>query len=63
MTNLRFHEFLPEKQIFLEDARKVGSATLAAVRFAYDLLGEDICPHCPRRTPPDPDREPFYYQI
>lgn len=63
MKNLRFEEFLPGDRVFLEEPTRVGSATLAAVRHAYELLGEDICEHCPRRTPPDPDRETFYYQI
>jgi SulP family sulfate permease len=63
MKNLRFQEFLPSDQIFLEEPKHVGSATLAAVRYAYELLGDDLCEHCPRRTPPEPDREAFYYQI
>jgi SulP family sulfate permease len=62
MKNLSFQEFLPSEQVFLEEPTHVGSATLAAVRHAYELLGDDLCDHCPRRTPPDPD-ETFYYQI
>ncbi len=63
MQNLRFREFLPAEHIFMEDSARVGSATLAAVRHVYDLLGDDICPHCPRRTPPEPSNGAFYYQI
>jgi len=63
MQNLRFADFLPAEHIFLEDAAHVGSATLAAVRHAYDLLGDDLCGHCPRRTPPEPANGAFYYQI
>jgi SulP family sulfate permease len=63
MKNLRFHEFLPEEQIFLEEPKHVGSATLAAVRRAYEMLGAETCDHCPRRKPADPDKETFYYQI
>jgi SulP family sulfate permease len=63
MRNLRFEEFLPEDQVFHEEPRHIGSSTLAAVRHAYELLGEDVCGHCPRRAPPEPDRETFYYQI
>ena len=62
MKNLRFEEFLPDENVFREEPKHVGSSTLAAVRHAYELLGDDICAHCPRRTPPDPDRETFYYQ-
>ena len=63
MQNLRFEGFLPPEHVFLEDAAHVGSATLAAVRHAYDLLGDDVCEHCPRRTPPEPSNGAFYYQI
>ena len=63
MRNLRFEDFLPAEHVFLEDAAHVGSATLAAVRYAYDLLGDDLCEHCPRRTPPEPANGAFYYQI
>jgi len=63
MQNLRFQDFLPGDRVFLEDAAVLGSATLAAVRHAYDLLGNDICDHCPRRTPPEPANGAFYYQI
>jgi SulP family sulfate permease len=63
MKNLRFEEFLPEDRIYLEEPKHVGSATLAAVRHAYRMLGEDKCEHCPRRDPSEPNRETFYYQI
>ena len=63
MKNLRFEDFLSPDAIFMEDPARLGSATLAAVRHAYDLLGEDICSHCPRRHPPEPTNEAFYYQI
>ncbi len=63
MQNLRFQDFLPAEHVFLENAAVLGSATLAAVRHAYDLLGDDLCEHCPRRTPPEPANGAFYYQI
>jgi SulP family sulfate permease len=37
------------------------SSTLEAVRQAYDLLGEDLCPTCPRRG--ESDKEVLYYMI
>ena len=63
MKNLRFEEFLPADQVFLEEPRQVGSSTLAAVRRAYELLSDNLCDHCPRRTPAEPESESFYYQI
>jgi sulfate permease, SulP family len=63
MRNLQFEGFLPADRVFPEDPARLGSATLAAVRHAYDLLGGDMCGHCPRRTPPEPSDGTFYYQI
>ncbi len=36
------------------------SSTLEAVRYAYELLGEERCPHCPRRNG---GSEAWYYVI
>jgi SulP family sulfate permease len=63
MHNLRFQDFLSADRVFLEDPARLGSATLAAVRHAYDLLGEDLCEHCPRRKLPEASDGAFYYQI
>ena len=40
-----------------------GSSTLEAVRFAYELLGEDHCSTCPRRQDGSNGKEPLYYMI
>ncbi len=61
MRNLRFREWLPEDRVFLEDAAAAGSATLSAVRHAYELLGDDLCENCPRRGETEPP--PLYYMI
>lgn len=37
------------------------SSTLMAVRRAYEILGDDVCPHCPRRTPGQ--AEDLYYMV
>jgi SulP family sulfate permease len=42
-------ETLGTKHVFLEQAQ-VGSATLDAVRYAYELLKGDLCDECPRRS-------------
>jgi SulP family sulfate permease len=62
LRNLRFHHWLPAACIFLEDAA-AGSSTLKAVRYAYELLGADLCPTCPRRNEREPDRGEWYYMI
>jgi SulP family sulfate permease len=48
--------------IFPEKAG-VWSSTLDAVRRAYELLGEDRCETCPRRSDQLPPREAWYYMI
>jgi SulP family sulfate permease len=62
LHNLRFHHWLPQDHVFLEDAA-TGSSTLKAVRRAYALLGDDLCPTCPRRHEGEGDREGWYYMI
>ena len=47
---------VPADQIFLEEPVR-RTSTIRAVRHAYDLLGDDLCPSCPRR---DEARELYY---
>lgn len=64
MTNLRFHDWLPAERVFRENSNAPGTATLNAVRYAYELLGDDLCDACPRRKPPpEPDNGALYYVI
>jgi SulP family sulfate permease len=53
-------ERLGKENIFLEQAQ-IGSATLDAVRYAYELLKEDYCAICPRRG--DTEKPVLYYMI
>src|SRR5262249_628913 len=62
LRNLRFHHWLPQDSVFLEDVT-AGSSTLKAVRRAYELLGDDLCPTCPRRPHTGPDRAGGDYMI
>lgn len=57
----RVLERLGKEHVFLE-AAATWSSTLDAVRHAYAQLGDDICPHCPRRQS-GPDSEGWYYMI
>jgi SulP family sulfate permease len=63
MENLRFQDWFPPERIFREDPAVVGSATLSAVRYAYELLGPEVCESCPRRTTHVLDQGDFYYMI
>jgi sulfate permease, SulP family len=60
LHNLRFHHWLPQDCIFLEDVT-MGSSTLTAVRRAYELLGNELCDFCPRRD--TNDKQNWYYMI
>ncbi len=50
-------------QRMFHEAPSVWSSTLDAVRQAYELLGDDLCAACPRRTGPGTGREAWYYMI
>jgi len=63
MQNLQFEDQLPADHVFLEDPAVVGSATLSAVRYAYQRLGDDLCDHCPRRGESLNDANVPYYVI
>ena len=62
LHNLGFHEWLPDDCVFLEEPA-AGSSTLKAVRRAYELLGNDLCPTCPRHQEVPADRVDWYYVI
>jgi SulP family sulfate permease len=53
---------LPPEHVFREQPA-VGSSTLAAVRYAYDLLAGDLCSICPRRREPNGEQQGWYYMI
>jgi SulP family sulfate permease len=61
LRNLRFQRWMPPDCIFLEEAA-VFSSTLRAVRRAYELLGNDRCPTCPRPREEE-DKGGWYYMI
>ena len=62
MRNLRFNEWLPEERVFA-DMEPNFSSTLNAVRFAYQLLGENVCDHCPHKNELAPQDGALYYMI
>jgi sulfate permease, SulP family len=63
MKNLCFYDWLPPERIFRENVGLPGSATSAAVRYAYDILGDDVCDTCPRRKTAEPGNGALYYVI
>ena len=62
MKNLHFERWLPPERVFLEEPT-AGFSTLNAVRRAYELLGADLCGHCPRHQEAPGDKEGWSYMI
>jgi SulP family sulfate permease len=62
LRNMRFHHWLPPECVFMEEAA-AGSATLRAVKRAYEILGTDRCPTCPRSREVENGRSEWYYII
>lgn len=62
LANVRFEDHLPADCLFLEEAT-AGSSTLRAVRRAYEILGRQRCPTCPRPVEPEPGGPEFTYMI
>jgi SulP family sulfate permease len=52
-----------ERVFIFEETGKFWTSTLEAVRFAYELLGDDVCEHCPRQAAGLNEKEGWYYLI
>lgn len=51
-------------RIFMfEETGKFWSSTLEAMRFAYELVGNDLCDHCPRHAESLNQKDGWYYLI
>jgi len=61
LENVGFRSWLPADTIFLERAGPF-SSTIEAIRHAYALLGNDLCPICPRREGKD-EKSSWSYMI
>jgi len=62
LRNTGLEQRLGSSHIFRETVA-VGSSTLDAVRYAYELLAGDYCATCPRRTDMRDGKETWYYMI
>jgi SulP family sulfate permease len=49
--------------VFQETSGSFWTSTLAAVQFAYQTIGADVCENCPRRGEGVTDQEGWYYLI
>jgi SulP family sulfate permease len=62
LHNVRFHRWMRADRLFLEEER-VMSSTLRAVRHAYEMLGKERCPTCPRSLENGESKEAWSYMI
>jgi SulP family sulfate permease len=46
-----------------EETGAIWSSTLEAVRFAYEIIGHDVCENCPRHAPSLEERDGWYFMI
>jgi sulfate permease, SulP family len=46
-----------------EETGAIWSSTLEAVRFAYEIIGCDVCQACPRHAPSLTERDGWYFMI
>jgi SulP family sulfate permease len=55
---------LGSEHVFVfEETGAIWSSTLDAVRFAYQIVGTDVCEQCPRRVEGLKNKEDWYYMI
>jgi hypothetical protein len=53
----------PERVFVFEETGKFWTSTLEAVRFAYEILGDNVCETCPRHAESLNQKDGWYYLI
>ena len=52
-----------DRVLVFQETSGVWSSTLEAIRIAYELVGQDVCDHCPRRENGLNERADWHFQI
>ncbi len=52
-----------DRVFVFEETGAVWSSTLEAVRFAYEIIGNNVCESCPRKGSPLEDKQGWYFMI
>jgi SulP family sulfate permease len=52
-----------EHVFVFEETGAIWSSTLEAIRFAYEIIGRDVCETCPRHAPSLSEKEGWYFMI
>jgi len=64
MKSLKFQNWYPADNIFPQEGNDADTATLKAVRRAYELLGgANTCAHCAKSTAPENREVSMYYLV
>ena len=53
----------PEHVFTFEETGAIWSSTLEAIRFAYEIVGNDVCAQCPRHADSLNEKEGWYFMI
>jgi SulP family sulfate permease len=53
----------PDRVFVFEETGKFWTSTLEAVRFAYEIIGDDVCETCPRHAHSLNQKDGWYYLI
>ena len=56
-----FRRMGPEHVFVFEETGKFWTSTLEAVRFAYEIVGDDVCDQCPRQAESLNKKDGWYY--
>jgi hypothetical protein len=55
---------LGSEHVFVfEETGGIWSSTLDAVRFAYEIVGNDVCQQCPRHAVSLSEKDGWYFMI
>jgi SulP family sulfate permease len=55
---------LGEEQVFVfQETGEIWTSTLEAVRFAYQIVGDDVCPNCPKHSASLNEKDQWYFMI
>lgn len=52
-----------DRVFVFQESQAVWSSTLEAVRFAYEIIGDDVCLNCPRHAESLEERQGWYFMI
>lgn len=53
----------PDHVFVFEETGAIWSSTLEAVRFAYEIIGQDVCENCPRYAKSLEEKDGWYFMI